>query len=154
MPTYKITDSVFPTCSSPWIWLASDCPAGVGAVFETGAVLFTGVRVELATTAVFDWLEVFVVEMFVVVFPALPQAEKSNANDAMLNVEKVLIFKILIFPTQKLIFLSADVTFQEQMNCMFNIEFQSRYFNQFRIIWVAARETPNDRINREERIAE
>src|SRR5215216_702130 len=97
MPTYKITDSVLPTCSSPSTLLASDCP-GVGAVFETGAVLFTAVWLALATTAVFDLLAVFAVEMFAVVFPARLQAEKSNANDAMLNIEKVVIFKIFIFP--------------------------------------------------------
>jgi hypothetical protein len=53
--------------------------------------------VELATTAVFDLL-VFAVELFTVVFVVLPQAEKSNAKEAMQNVEKILIFMTFIFP--------------------------------------------------------
>ena len=59
-------------------------------------MLFTAVWLALATTAVFDLLAVFVVEMFAVVFPVLPQAEKSSANEAMLKVEKVVTFKIFI----------------------------------------------------------
>lgn len=105
MPTYKITDSVFPTCSSPWISSSADSPAGVLAVFETVAVLFTAVWLELTTTAVFDLLAVFAVELFAVVFAALPQAEKSSAKEAMLNVEKVVIFMTFIFP-----FLKADLS--------------------------------------------
>ncbi len=68
-------------------------------MFETGAVLLllTVVWLELTTTAVFDLLPVFVVELFDVVFVALLQAEKSNAKEAMLNIDKVAVFKIFIF---------------------------------------------------------
>jgi hypothetical protein len=39
--------------------------------------------------------------LFAVVFAALPQAESSNANEAMLNVEKVLIVEIFILSFSK-----------------------------------------------------
>ena len=68
-------------------------------MFETGAVLLLLIVVwlELVTTAVFDLLAVFAVELFAVVFAVLLQAEKSNAKEAMLNVDKVVVFKIFIF---------------------------------------------------------
>jgi hypothetical protein len=67
-------------------------------VFDTGELLLTGVRLELEATAVFDLPAVFVVELFAVVFAVLLQADKSNANEAMLNIEEVLTFKIFVFP--------------------------------------------------------
>lgn len=93
MPTYRMTDSVFPACSSPAIFCDSDAPAGVDAVFAAGVV----VGVELATTAVLALLAVVVVELFVVVFAELPQAEKSNAREAMLSVERGVLFTIIRF---------------------------------------------------------
>ncbi len=67
-------------------------------MFETGAVLLLLIVVwlELVTTAVFDLLAVFVVELFVVVFAVSPQADKSNAKEAMLTVDRILGFKIFI----------------------------------------------------------
>jgi hypothetical protein len=62
-------------------------------------VLFTAIWLELATTAVLDLSVVFEVEVFVVVFPALPQAEKSSAKEAMPSVGKVVIFMSFIFPS-------------------------------------------------------
>ena len=91
----------------------SDLPAGVGAVFETGALLFTAGWLELVTTAVFDLLAVVVVELFVVVFAALPQAEKSNANEAMLNIEKVVI---LIFSSLVICFVSRASLIDTRLN--------------------------------------
>ena len=82
----------------------------------------------------FDLLAVLAVEIFAVVFPALPQAEKSNANDAMLNMEKVAVFEILIFSLSEAGVSISRCDFEEQMDCMFNSEFQSRFFNLFSII--------------------
>ena len=66
----------------------------------------TGAGLELTTTAVF-LLGVFAVELFAFVFPVLLQAEKSNAKEAMLSVERVVLFKIIKFPFLRLMFQSA-----------------------------------------------
>lgn len=69
-----------------------------GDAFETGALLFTAVWLELATADVFDLVAVFAVELFAVVFDTLAQAEKSSVNKAMLRIEEVVTFKISVFP--------------------------------------------------------
>jgi hypothetical protein len=109
MPTYKIVDSVFPTCSLPLTSLASESAAEVGEVFETGVGLIVGVWLVLATTAVF-LLVVFAVELFAVVFVVPPQAEKSNAKAAMLNVEKVVVFMTFIFLFEAELSISVDAS--------------------------------------------
>lgn len=79
--------------------------------------MFTDAGLELTTTAVF-LLTVFAVELFVVVviFDVLVQAEKSNAKEAMLNVDRVVLFKIFNFPFRKLILQSAYVTSKRQVS--------------------------------------
>jgi hypothetical protein len=51
---------------------------------------------ELTTTAVFDLLTLFAVELFAVVLTALLQAEKNIAMETRLNAEKVVIVVIFI----------------------------------------------------------
>jgi hypothetical protein len=105
--------------------------AGVAAVFETGAALLTVVRLELTTTAVFDLPAVFAVELFAVVLAVLLQAEMSNANEAMLSFEKVVIFMISFSHEEADFSISRD-DFEEQMDCMFNVEFQSSVLQSVR----------------------
>lgn len=66
-------------------------------MFEALEVLLTDAWLELMTTAVLDLLAVFAVELFAVVFAALPQAERSKTNEATLSVEKVRALVSFIF---------------------------------------------------------
>lgn len=73
-------------------------------MFAAVGLLFTGVWLELAATVVFALPALFAVELFVV-FDELAQAEKSNANEAMLRIEEIVTFKIFV-----LSFLKADLS--------------------------------------------